>query len=95
MGTLIQKGHENLIKLFNLSKQDLDFIGKIYSLEDKKEVSKIILNSKNLTHCSVYLSNIDRDDIIELLSSVGFDYPDYEKNMIYGYYFMFNNRVIF
>ena len=92
---LQQKGQENITKLFNITKKDLEFIGRIFELERDIKVSKVELISNNLTCSKVYLNkNVSREKIVELLTSVGLEYPEYEKKTHYGYYFNVGGRVV-
>ena len=92
---LINKAQENIIKLFNITEDDLEFLGRVFELEDNIKVSKVELDSNNLTCSKVHLNkNISKEDIVELLIDVGFEYPEYEKKTHYGYYFNVGGRVI-
>ena len=92
---LQQKGQENIIRLFNITKNDLEFVGRIFELEKDIKVSRVELYSGNLTCSKVYLNkNISREEVLEILLGVGFEYPEYEKKTHYGYYFNVGERAI-
>ncbi len=92
---LQQKGQESIIKLFNITEDDLEFIGRIFQLEQNIKVSKVELDRNNLTCSKVYLNkNSSREEVLEVLLSVGFEYPEYEKKTHYGYYFNVGGRVV-
>ena len=89
------KGCETLINLFGISSEDLEFVGRIFELENNIKVCKVEVNSNNITYFKVHLNKgVDKTEILCLLNCVGLEYPDYEKKTKYGYYFNVGGRAI-